>query len=281
MSYAILFSVTLAMCFAAQNIVLRWVGGRTIKSESNYFSSLARIQTSTKGKPHVLLLGSSITGRLPDRSQGFDGVACMGSDGGNAVEALRAIDEGFLPSAPVLLIEANTLYLALKPGESEIGRSIKSPWFRLGCRIACISATARPSAFVYSSLIAHKLKFGTKPISLPQENLSGPRRIDNCHGSDLSNEQRDAIATLAPILQRLRSRGTEPFLVWLPPARPRDQPPPAWILELARQSQTPWWDLPKDLPTDSIRLTDGVHMDASSAELTVAVLLRGIEAQER
>ena len=161
MSYFFTLLLTLATCFAVQWFALRQVGGRTAKSESNYFSSLGRIQAGTSGKPRVILLGSSITGRLPDRAQGFEGFANMGCDGGSAVDALRAMDQGYLPTAPVLVIEMNTLHLALQPKPSEIGSAIRSPWFQAGMRAPAISAYARPSAFLYSKLLARKIgEFG-------------------------------------------------------------------------------------------------------------------------
>lgn len=102
MRYPLILAITLALCFAAQSLALHLSGGRTAKSESNFFSSIGRIQAGAQGKPEVMVLGSSITGRLPDRTQGFHGWANMGCDGGSAVDALRAMDAGILPTAPGL-----------------------------------------------------------------------------------------------------------------------------------------------------------------------------------
>ncbi|MEO8616420.1 MAG: hypothetical protein ABI600_14845, partial [Luteolibacter sp.] len=56
------FVVIFAAGLGLQTVALRASGGKTLKCESNYFSSIARIQTETKGKSEVMLLGSSITG---------------------------------------------------------------------------------------------------------------------------------------------------------------------------------------------------------------------------
>ena len=99
MRYALPFALTLALLFTVQTLALRAVGGRTAKSESNFFSSVGRIQAGTTGKVDAMMLGSSITGRLPDKAQGYAGWANMGCDGGSAVVTLRAMDKGLLPAA--------------------------------------------------------------------------------------------------------------------------------------------------------------------------------------
>jgi hypothetical protein len=67
-SYATAFVLMLATCFGGQWYALRMSGGRTVKSEPNYFSSLARIQSGVRESPRIMLLGLSMTGRLADRA---------------------------------------------------------------------------------------------------------------------------------------------------------------------------------------------------------------------
>ena len=143
-----------AVCLGVQTLALRASGGKSLKSESNYFSSIARIQTETQGKPRIMLLGSSMTGRLGDRARHFDGVANLGCDGGSAVVTLRAMDRGILPTAPLLIVEANSLSFELEQRGKEIGAAIDSPWFQLGIKTPNLGATARPTAFAYSWLMA-------------------------------------------------------------------------------------------------------------------------------
>jgi hypothetical protein len=81
---------------------------------------------------------------------------------------------------------------------------------------------------------------------------------------------------VADLLHRLRAKGTEPTIVWLPPARGDGHETPPWILELARLADAPYWDLAAGARAGSVVLTDGVHMAASSAWMTVASLRKHI-----
>ena len=274
MRYTLTLLLTLAACFTGQSLALRASGGRFAKSESNFFSSVGRIQAGASGKADAMVLGSSITGRLPDRAQGFPGWANMGCDGGSAVDALVAMDAGILPVAPRLVIEANTLQLALGGKPTEIGRAMKGTWFEVGMNVPALAAYARPSAFFYSKLLERKI--GGFDLS-PGEDLgvtSSPQPVLDPTGTDLTPEQSDLIQEVSGILGRLRERGIQAVIVWLPPARRDDSTPPAWLLEMARQSGVPYWDLGQLAVPGTVTLTDGVHMAAPSAARTMVSLGR-------
>jgi hypothetical protein len=276
LSYLIPFVLALAACFGIQAVALRAVGGRTSKSESNYFSSLGRIQAGTVGKADVMLLGSSITGRLPDRSQGFGGFANMGCDGGSAVDALRAMDRGFLPTSPVLVIEANTLHLALQSKPSEVGAAMERPWFQAGMRVPAISAYARPSAFFYSVLLARKIGgFGDPTANEDLQVESLPTHLA-AHAVELATDERTLIEELVPLLRRLQQKGCRTVFVWLPPGRQRGSPVAPWIETLLAESGSEWWDLGTEANRESVVLTDGVHMAAPSASRTVRSLRKAL-----
>lgn len=270
MKYLFVITSTLAVCFAAQGFALRSVGGRTVKSESNFFSSIGRIQAGTRGKVDAMILGSSITGRLPDRAQGYAGWANMGCDGGSAVDALRAMDQGILPSAKHLVIEANTLQLALEGKSTEIGSAIRRPWFRVGTRVPLLAAYARPSAFLYSKLLANRIGTFANSAGLGDLGVAeAPMLIPAPPATSLDENQENLIAELTTILVKFSHRGIKTTIVWLPPARKDGSQPPEWILELARRSGSRYWDLGQMADPDSIQLTDGVHMSAESAALTM------------
>lgn len=271
--------LTLAACFVLQAIALRAVGGRTTKSESNYFSSLGRIQAGTRGDVQMMLLGSSITGRLPDKTNGFTGVANMGCDGGSAVDALRAMDRGQLPVAPILVIESNTLHRALDPVPSEVGAAMKSPWFQAGLRVPAISAYARPAGFAYSALLARKIGgFGLPDGGPDLEVTTRPASLEPTTTSEVQGPEKALVPEIVDMVRRLQSKGCRTVFVWLPPGREDDAKPPSWILQIARESGSEWWDLGNDTDKALIELTDGVHMSATSAARTVRSLKKGILA---
>jgi hypothetical protein len=280
MSYFVPFVLTLAACFAAQSLALHLSGGRTAKSESNFFSSLGRIQAGAQGKAEVMFLGSSITGRLPDRAQGFAGTANMGCDGGSAVDALRAMDAGILPAAPNLIIEGNTLQLAVEEKPTEIGQAMKRPWFQVGLHVPGLAAYARPAAFFYSKLLARRI--GGFDSGNSDEDLgvsSRPVMVTVSDSPALSERQNELIEEITGILGRLRSKGSQAMIVWLPPARGDQSPPPGWILEMARRSGVPYWDLGQEATPGTVTLTDGVHMAAPSAARTMRSMMKFIQIE--
>lgn len=278
MKHAFIVILTLAACFGIQALALRAVGGRTTKSESNYFSSLGRIQAGSTGKPGIMLLGSSITGRLPDRANGFEGVANMGCDGGSAVDALRAMDRGLLPAAPVLVVEVNTLHRALDPIPSEVGQAMDSPWFQAGVRVPGVSAYARPAGFFYSALLARKIGGFGDPVTGPDLGVSSrPGRPELAVDEDEIHGERALADEIVQYIRNLGSRGSRVVLVWLPPGRGAGSPTPSWIAKIVRDSGAEWWDLGTEADPAVVELTDGVHMSAHSAARTVITLKKGLQ----
>jgi hypothetical protein len=274
MRYLLSLLLTLAACFTAQVLALYTSGGRTLKSESNFFSSLGRIQAGAQGMPEVMVLGSSITGRLPDRAQGFEGWANMGCDGGSAIDALRAMDEEILPAAPNLIIEANTLQLGLGSKATEIGQAMQRPWFKVGLRVSVLSAYARPSAFFYSKLLERRIAGANDDSKHKDLGVqSRPKKIDGYMSVKINSEESALIKEITHILKRLEAKGSQSTLVWLPPARMSESEPPAWIVELARQANAKYWDLGQEAPLGNITLTDGVHMNQASASRTMQSLI--------
>jgi len=277
MSYILLVLFALVGCFGLQALALKAVGGRTTKSESNFFSSIGRIQAGTVGKPEVMLLGSSITGRLPDRANGFEGFANMGCDGGSAIDALKAMDSGILPIAPVVVIEANTLSKALDPTPSEVGAAMGKPWFRIGMRIPALSSYARPSAFAYSALLGQRIGIYGDPESNDGLGVtSKPSAPPPTTEATLTDDEKALIKELVPLLARLRAKGTSFIFAWLPPAREGNPPPPGWILRLVSESGSLWWDIGSEASPELVTLTDSIHMSAPSAARTVITLREGL-----
>ena len=275
MRYTLPLILTLALCFAAQALALRVVGGRTIKSESNFFSSLARIQNGLRDKPDVILLGSSRIGRLPNIPSPDRGIANMGCDGGSAAITLRAIDSGILPAAPTIVIEGNTLLHDLEHKGHDVADNLDSLWFRLGCHLKNFSATARPSAILYSALLGRRIE---KSASAHGELLpvTDKPSIQN-RTERLPVDAESLVRELADIFDRLQAKDIRLMLVTLPPASDQStlniQIPKA----LSEQSGVPLLDLTTDLPPNAVDYTDGVHMAPSSAAAALRTILAALE----
>ena len=263
-----------AVCIGAQTLALRASGGKTVKSESNYFSSIARLQTESQGKPRIMMLGSSLTGRLGDRAQHFEGVANLGCDGGSAVVTLRAMDKGILPTAPLLIVEANSLAFELEGRGREIGEAINSHWFDVGIKTPNPGATARPAAFGYSWLMARSS--GSSPNQdrefLPVS--SRPGIIDPSNAPKLDLKETVLVDEVAAILGRLKKSGSEILIVMIPPGAEADSAQMKIPRAVAAKSGLPWWDLTESLPAGSVSYSDGLHLDATSAQKVMLTLMR-------
>jgi hypothetical protein len=274
--YPIALVLVLAACFGAQSLALRKTGGKTLKSESNYFSSMARLQTEARGNPRVLLLGSSMIARLSGHADPALRVGNIGCDGGSAVVTLRAMDRGELPTAPLLVVEANSLAFELEGRGHEIGAAIGSAMFRFGSRVPNFSATARPAAFAYSILVAstsdYNLTMGNaKGLSLPSE----PGVLSPAPMPQLDSKAAALVEEIAGILQHLEMRGSKILLVMLPPGAPEDSAQTRIPRAIAAKSGVGWWDLNQGLPKETVGYTDGLHLDPASAQKVMETLEDG------
>ncbi|RYD43940.1 MAG: hypothetical protein EOP85_09760 [Verrucomicrobiaceae bacterium] len=275
--YTVALIVILAACFGAQTVALRMSGGKTLKSESNYFSSVARLQTESQGQPRIMMLGSSMTGRLGDRAQRFDGVANLGCDGGSAVVTLRAIDRGQLPTAPLLVIETNSLAFELEHRGKEISAAIDDRWFQTGITVPNLGATARPTAFAYSWLMARKQGEGSTDARDTLPITTRPAVLDPTSAPELDGKSAALVDEVSAILKRLQARGINLLLVTLPPGIPADSPSGRIPRAIAAKSGVRWWDLTEGLPQGTVSLSDGLHLDGPSAQKVMLTLMRELE----
>jgi hypothetical protein len=259
---------TLAFCFAIQAASLRAVNGRTHKSESNFFSSVARLQTGIAPPPSVMLLGSSMTGRLPDRSNGFDGVANLGCDGGSAAPTLRAIARGDFPTPATLIVEANTLDRSGEEGE--VDEAIRSGWFWAGVRVPLLGATARPSAFAYSAMFPRSRRLqGDRTALLTTAPSPRPWEAPVA----LTPTAEAAASKLASLINAAKQRGARVLVVQLPTRWQPGTEALAVARDVSRRTGSGYVDLTKALAEPEIAYTDGVHLDGPSATLCLRLIL--------
>lgn len=270
--YCSAFIITLAVCFVTQTILLHASGGRTRKGESNYFSSIARLQTGIAPLPRMMLLGSSMTGRLPDRAAGWEGVANLGCDAGSAVTALRAIARGAFPVPEAVVVEANTLVMGMRAKPGEIDQSIGSAWFWAGVHVPQVGATARPAAIAYSALLVSRTgSFGQKAARVSgtvARPMPWPRE------EPLSAEDERLATELIDLLVQVRNRGARLMLAELPCRRADKADWIAIVRQVSRRADCALVDLTAQLPSEAIAFTDDVHLDAASAALCLESLMQ-------
>ena len=270
--------LTVGSLFGVQEAVLRR-SGPSLKSESNFYSSIARLQAVEEKGINMVAVGSSITGRLPDRWQGFPQLSNAGCDGGSAVEVLRAMDLGLIPSGKTVIVEANTLHFGLRGVESEVGRAMRGRWFRIGTACLNLSAGARPAGFIYVGLRAARFGSGASPGEAEGLRVvTRPQILTNDGTKVLDAKSEALVEELCGIFDRLEKKGTRVVMVWLPPRRPASVKAELAMV-VARRSGVLWWDLGQDADPALVTLTDGVHMSPACAKRTVRSLLIGLEVE--
>ncbi len=186
---------------------------------------------------------------------------------------LRAIDRGELPAAPLLIVEANTLAFELDGRGKEIGAAIDSPWFRLGMTVPNLGATARPTAFGYSLMLA-ATSDGTMTMG-DGSGLSIPSKPRILTGSvpDLDLPSAALVAEISAIFHRLQERGSDILLVMLPPGAPENSAQSRIARAVAVESGVRWWDLTDGLPDGAVGYSDGLHLDSPSAQKVLRTLI--------
>lgn len=253
--------VMLGLLFSLQGLVYYGLNGRSSKSESNYFSSLSRFQAAASHHPEFVLVGSSITGRLPGAEVGREGVANLGSDGGSAFDGMSLLANGIVERPRWLVVETNTLFGGLGQRQSLIVRGAGGHWFGIGARLPLLGASARPSGMLYSRLLRRSVVLDGEPFEVT---LSTVPHCDHVF-SPAENERLDAYAR---ILEDLRRRGVGIVLVRYPsgfvdPAE--NARLEAAVSNLSTRVPFHFLDLSGQVPRDQLEFTDSVHLAPASA----------------
>ena len=150
-------------------------------------------------------------------------------------------------------------------------------WFKLGTHVASFSATARPTAFAYSWLIARR-SGGMAPLAEDGIPISSrPARLDSAHAPVMESAAMALVDELTGILRRLEKRGCRVLLVILPPGVRAGTVQGDLPRALACKSGVSWWDLTDGLPSDGVGFTDGLHLDAPSAAKVLTTLVKGAD----
>lgn len=263
--YVMCAMASLALCFLLQACVYYWFDGRSGKSESNYFSTLSRFQSSAHPAAEIALAGSSITGRLPGREMGNGDIANLGSDGSTAIDGVTLLIEGKIEKPRWLVVEINTMFGGLDVEDSTIVNGARGWWFGIGARYPLLGSSARPTAMLYSALL-NRQKISAAPAFQVGSTAVNPAKSLN--PDELSVQQRRRFALYEKYLSALHQEGVRILLVNYPPGFHRDKDHELVersISELARRVPVTYADFSSQIPRDSIQFTDDIHMGSLSA----------------
>lgn len=248
--------------------ILQWSGAygfgwKSSKTESNYFTSLARFQAAASGAPaEVTLVGSSISGRLPGKEADNPAAANLGTDGGCLADGMRMLVEGRIKAGKWVILETNTIERAVKYEASPILKAVGGPVFQAGARIPLFSYQARPSGMLYNGLLKRP-PAGATLQHFPFNRSVLPKGIQPRDG--VEKKQLDE---LIHMIATLRASGSRVILVEYPsaPIRPEGREitdrATAYVAEVA---DVPFVNLDQQIPHEDLQFTDGVHLAPGSA----------------
>jgi hypothetical protein len=257
----------LAFCFGMQGVAYYKLNAGAIKAESNYYSSLGRIQKARAPSASLALIGSSITGRLPGREAGNNDVANLGADGGSPLDGMELLVDGVIAQPQWLVVETNTLFNQIGYARIPLVAGAKGSWFRIGANFPLVGASARPSGMLYSRILNRSQPATAEPFPV---NLTSPLAG---HGGELSlaslsPAQFERLRTLESGLKSLKHRGVRLLFVNYPAgqmaAREQNLMLTA-VLHLSRETGSAFLDLAGQIDRTELTFTDPVHLGPESA----------------
>lgn len=274
--------------FAAWSLVLAVLPWRAHIAESNYHSNLIRLEHALfQPRPHLALVGSSITGRLlPEYFEGTTAptIANLGLDGSGPLLGLELL-AGQSNPPPVVLIEANLLMVPEGPNDKTLRAAVDGFGFTLARHIPLLRADARPTSLVYSWLKRRRDAASAPPTPVtaaeaPGTTTSGATpqetRLDQNTPAELAHHKERIYA----LCRRLQQRGITLVVVRFPTQAVPVQTtfhPLDFTGDLARDLGVLRIDLGRQFQ-DRGQVpvyTDGIHLAPASARLAASLLVAG------
>lgn len=234
------------------------------KSESNYFSALARVEAAQQaGRKPLLFLGSSRTGRIAGAESADLPWNAVGIDGSSAAEGLSLLLNGTLSSADVAAVEMNNFFEDIPPVLTDAAQG--SP-----LRPAFTRAAHRTAALLYSELRGQHAD--TTPPTLQAELAPLP------HGNKPQGWTAHDEARLQLLCRVQRACGVRMLPLLLPcPNGQTDNGTAAKAAYAAAVLQAPLLDLNGLQQPIHITFTDNTHMSNDSALRTAWAVYQWVQ----
>jgi hypothetical protein len=270
--------LALCVCFGVQALFYFGFDSGTGKTESNYFSTMSRFQSASTSAAEIAFAGSSITGRLPGREAGNERIANLGSDGGNALDGMRSLAQGKIPTPQWLVIELNTLVGEVGIGDSLVSRGVQGPWFEVSARMPLLGASSRPSSMLYAQLLNRQKVLTGEPLEVTIDDLTA---VDGKTEEDFSERERRRIKDIVDAIEHLQQQGVKILLVNYPEEVVRDSNKihkEATLGVLRKRLNVIYLDLGKQIPRNALQFTDSVHLGPESAARVLATITKTIRA---
>jgi hypothetical protein len=275
----VVVAILLLACYA---IFQRLTGTSAVLLESNLQTNLARVSRYLNAsKVDTVLVGSSMTGRLlPSyfKNEGMD-ISNLGLDGCHSPFGLEIIlMRKDLPKR--VLIETASLDHDPNANEKTVREAIQTPNFKIGRAVEAFRPENRPLSLLY---------WWCKQLSDRKPGGSShPAFINDKQNADLSSksaksERVESDLAIEEILITLKKRGVDVRLLSIPHADGWGMPQSGRITKISTEVGIPILEPGVEIAkrTDTLRFTDGAHLDVASATLISQEIARMLRSQPK
>jgi hypothetical protein len=249
----------------------------SLKGESNYFSTLARLQAAARVEsPQIAFVGSSLTGRFPMGCLGRRGIN-LGCDGGSSLDSLLLLSSGGFQVPPHVVVEANVL----ESDSTSLRGIAEGGWFKLGVELPVFSAAYRPSSLLYRCLkqSGSNLDAGMNDRSAQWATFSEKPEVPEFK-HEINAESLAECARITGLVHAIKKTGCRVMVVWIPNGRGRGELLQEQVMkaqQMAADCNIPFFDLRGLDELKLVDYTDGVHLDESSAANVVRLIERQLD----
>lgn len=273
-------ALTTAVLLALYSGFLHLTGAHASYGEANTVSNEIKWQRYERVRPpEVVMLGSSMGGRLPIEpvaGPGGRGVNLCLDGSGAALGAALLQEDGVWP--PLVLVEANSLSLPTSQNDRTLRAHFRSFHNTLARSLPFCRAENRPVTVVFSRLkewLDGRRAAGHAP-AVPGD--ADVQRLLGRAGGSPSPPITGALADgWVETIRRFRDHGSQVVLVMLPDGG-RDRPQDYALARRLTSEGARFLDVKGAFPEDRFRYTDGLHLIRASGLEIAGLIARGVEA---
>jgi len=270
------------LLLAGYAIFQRLTGTSAVLLESNLQTNLARVSRYLNAsKVDTVLVGSSMMGRLlPSyfKDEGID-ISNLGLDGCHAPFGLEIIMmRKDLPKR--VLVETASLNHDPNANEKTVREAIQTPTFKIGGAVEAFRPENRPLSLLY--WWCKKLS-DRKPGGSSHSAFINDRTTTDPTPKNAKSELEENDLAIEEILITLKQKGVDVRLLSIPHADGWGMPQSGRIAKISTDVGIPILEPGVEIAkiTDTLRFTDGAHLDVASATLISQEIARMLRSQPK
>lgn len=268
---------------AGYSLFQKATGSQAALLESNLQSNLARISRYLYApKVDAALVGSSVAGRLlPQyfKDQGVE-VINLGLDGCRTLYGLEIIQQRKdLPRT--VLVDTSALFMEANANEATLREAVASHTFKMGEGFTPFRPENRPLSLLYWWMKKFSDRKGgarTHLAWLPNQAKEAPF----VKAGEVAAEDRNDLA-IKEVLRGLKSKGVNVLLVEIPRAEGWGHQRGGKLLKISGDTGVSLLEPGVEIAgtSDTLRFTDGLHLDVPSAKSVSKQICESLQNQRR